>query len=91
MIKKYLKRGLQYILHGTPVNYVKTEVVTLAPTELLKGRVALITGGTSGIGLEIAKAFINAGAMCVITGRSQSKIDQACNSIVEENQKQYFS
>lgn len=81
MIKKYLKRAFEYVLHGTPVNYVKTEVVSLAPTELLKGRVALITGGTSGIGLEIAKAYINAGAICIITGRTSQKIEKTCNSI----------
>lgn len=90
MIKEYLKRAFEYVLHGTPVNYVKTEVVTLAPTELLKGRVALITGGTSGIGLEIAKAFINAGATCIITGRTQEKIDKACISIDKAKRDHIF-
>lgn len=90
MIKEYLKRAFEYVLHGTPVNYVKTEVVTLAPTELLKGRVALVTGGTSGIGLEIAKAFINAGATCIITGRTQEKIDKACISIDKAKRDHIF-
>lgn len=58
--------------------------VTLSPSELLKGRTALITGGTSGIGYEIAKAYINAGAVCVITGRNQKKLNKACQGINNE-------
>src|SRR5690606_22405610 len=46
-------------------------------SELLKGRVAIVTGGTSGIGLEIAKSFIRSGASVVITGRDQGRIQQA--------------
>ena len=38
---------------------------------LLDERVALITGGTTGIGFEIAKAFIHNGASVIITGRNE--------------------
>lgn len=37
----------------------------------------VITGGSTGIGLASAKAFINAGAQVLITGRSASKLHQA--------------
>lgn len=57
---------------------VYANVAVIAPNEMLKNRTALITGGTSGIGFEIAKAFINAGANAVITSRNQEKIDRAC-------------
>lgn len=80
-IKTYIKRGIHYICHGQPVNKVYPQIVTLAPSELLKGRTALITGGTSGIGFEIAKAYINAGATCVITGRNEDKVRNACDRI----------
>ena len=53
--------------------------------ELLKGRCALITGGTSGIGLAIAKAFIDAGASVIITGRKQAKIENALNILGGKN------
>lgn len=43
----------------------------------LQNKVALITGGTSGIGLETAKTFIQEGAKVIITGRYQSTLDEA--------------
>ncbi len=45
--------------------------------DTLKGRVALITGGGGGIGLEIARKYGQMGAKIVITGRSQERLDGA--------------
>ena len=56
-------------------------ITSAAPSELLKGRCALITGGTSGIGFAIAKAFLDAGASVVITGRSQERLGKACAAL----------
>jgi NAD(P)-dependent dehydrogenase (short-subunit alcohol dehydrogenase family) len=40
----------------------------------LKNKIALITGGSSGIGLAIAKLFLQEGAKIVITGRDKTKL-----------------
>lgn len=52
--------------------------VPVLQCDLLKNRVALVTGGTSGIGYAIAKAFLAAGADVVITGRNTERLERCC-------------
>jgi NAD(P)-dependent dehydrogenase (short-subunit alcohol dehydrogenase family) len=47
----------------------------------LDGKIALITGGNSGIGLATAKRFVKEGAFVFITGRTQSKLDEAVKQV----------
>jgi NAD(P)-dependent dehydrogenase (short-subunit alcohol dehydrogenase family) len=47
----------------------------------LRGKVAVITGGTTGIGLASAKLFVKEGAYVFITGRRQKELDEAVKAI----------
>src|SRR5882724_8478487 len=47
----------------------------------LEGKIAVITGGTEGIGLATAKRFVEEGAYVFITGRRQKELDEAVKAI----------
>jgi len=50
-------------------------------SQKLSGKIALVTGGTSGIGLATAKRFASEGAYVFITGRRQSELDAAATEL----------
>ncbi|MFT4436525.1 SDR family NAD(P)-dependent oxidoreductase [Caballeronia sp. 15715] len=47
----------------------------------LDGKVAVVTGGSSGIGFATAERFVKEGAYVFITGRRQKEIDQAASTL----------
>ena len=67
-IKKYIQNLIKYIKSG---GVVYVNVNTINPSERFKNKRVLVTGGTSGIGLEVAKEFLAEGAEVMITGRRQ--------------------
>ena len=81
---KKLKRIIKSVSSILVPRKTTVHVGSLNNNQLLAGRTAIITGGTSGIGLAIAKLFIRSGAYVMITGRSQKRIDEACKTINRE-------
>jgi NAD(P)-dependent dehydrogenase (short-subunit alcohol dehydrogenase family) len=56
---------------AAPISQPELQVFSLA------GRVALITGGGTGIGLEIARCMVTAGATVIITGRREAVLQES--------------
>ena len=83
ILKNKIKQIARFILHNVPSKKVNIQFVNLSPNELLKDRAALITGGTSGIGFHIAKAFLHSGASVIITSRSEDRLEQSCTKLRE--------
>lgn len=76
-----IKTLLKKIIDIRPVYKTQVTVNLIGQNDLLKGRCAIITGGTSGIGFAIAKAFVNAGANVVITGRNIDRVKDAVSKL----------
>jgi NAD(P)-dependent dehydrogenase (short-subunit alcohol dehydrogenase family) len=53
----------------------------MSSTQKLQGKVAVITGGTSGIGLATAHRFVAEGAYVFITGRREDALEAAAAQI----------
>ena len=57
----------------------------------LDGKVACITGGTRGIGLGIAKGFLDEGAQVVINGRDESKAERTLAELDAGDRAHYIA
>lgn len=70
-LRKLLRSFYHALLNLRPRRVTKATVVSVCQPDLLRNKYALITGGTSGIGLAIARAFLESGASVVIAARME--------------------
>lgn len=72
-----LKRIIQAILsYRRPVNNLTATVTVSAPSERLKGKKIIITGGGRGLGAAMAAKFIQEGAEVLIAGRNEQTLNE---------------
>lgn len=80
-IKNTVKRGLRYIIKGVPNNITKVSVSCTSPSNVLKGKSIIITGGGRGLGYTMAKRLTDEGANVLISGRKQETLEKAAKEI----------
>lgn len=83
-IKKVVTRVIRS-LFKSPTIVTKVTISQVEPENMLSGKKVLVTGGSSGIGLAIAKKFINAGASVVVTGRNNEALIETQKKINSPN------
>lgn len=80
-MKQYLYRLWQWVYKGIPVQKINAAISTIDASQVLCGKKILITGGSKGIGYQIAKRYIAEGAEVVIVGRDEEKLSSAANDL----------
>lgn len=78
LLKKYISNLLKYIKSG---GVVYTNISIVSPCNQLQNKTVFISGGTSGIGLGIAKCFLAEGAKVIISGRNDHKLEEVANAL----------
>lgn len=83
--KTILAKFLKYLKWCQSGGYTQIVLSQIQYPEILKDKKILITGGSDGIGLAMAKKFITAGAEVMISGRRSDKLQEAKTSIASDN------
>src|SRR5690349_24122930 len=82
-----MMRGLPAVAADAPAGNCASPIPT--PMKDVAGKVAFITGGNSGIGLGIARAFVAAGMKVAITYRTQANLDEAMTYFEKDKDRVY--
>lgn len=78
-----LKSAISRYIKGMQKIEINVNNLSVAPNQILQGKCAIVTGAGSGIGLAIAKAYVDSGAIVIGLGRNKSKLDEAQKTIGE--------
>lgn len=76
-----LKRALRYIVKGVPNVTVTADIHYTAPSEKLRGKRVIVTGGGRGLGYAMAKKFKDEGADVLIAGRNAGVLHESAERI----------
>lgn len=76
-----LKRALRYVLKGVPNVTVTADIHYTAPSEKLKSKRVIVTGGGRGLGYAMAKKFKDEGADVLIAGRNAEVLRESAERI----------
>ncbi len=84
-VKAFFLKFFKYLKWCKQGGYTQIILSQILYPEILKGKKILITGGSEGIGLAMAKKFIAAGADVMITGRKVDKLQIATAAIASDH------
>lgn len=79
--KAILKRALKYIVKGVPKTTITANIHYTKPSEKLKGKRIIVTGGGRGLGFSMAKKFKEEGADVLIAGRNIDNLRKSAEYI----------
>ena len=79
--KEKIYRGIRYIIHGVPTQYITAKVICSAPHQLLANKNIIITGGGRGLGFAMAQKFISEGAKVLIAGRNEKTLQESSQKL----------